>query len=153
MGCDIHIAVQARDQTTGQWADIPPEDLGQAPLGDELRWQPNYGNDGRSARCPKPDVRDYRVFSWLCGVRAQFNHDGEIGGRGYPDGVTSPFDLCEADIHSRTHATAAELLELPWDAVGLGDASMLRWLRHPVFGALLERHGAGNLRLVFGFDN
>lgn len=155
MGCDIHLAVQARDPETGTWATLPPAELG--PLFDRFRDFPRFGLSAFH--------RDYTVFVFLTGVDRKAGPVARFAKRGLPadtDEVPSrpgyaemPDEGSEPDEaeHSFTWATFGELLAADWSPLFNEPRGFLLWLRSPEMTALVEKHGPENLRLLIGLDN
>lgn len=148
MGCDIHIYVERVARYVGT-------------------------DDEQSAICLMHedvcyDDRNYRLFSWLAGVR-QYAEPGESDyieplsqPRGLPadlsPGVKRSIDNWGADLHSKTWFTLKELLEVP--VVPEYAQRFFIWLStlHGE-GAEAAQHGSmghykpETIRLIIGFDN
>jgi len=117
MGCDIHLSVERKNPTTGNWDFVSPEGL--APQDDWDRKRGFWDWCGG---------RNYGLFSILANVRNGFGFAGVDTGDGYnpianPKGIpedASPEYLAqvkrwEGDGHSHSFFTVRELLDYDWN--------------------------------------
>lgn len=149
MGTDIHVQVEALEDGKWQWVEeaVPPWDA-----------------DDES----NPEWRDYTLFGFLAGVRGS-EFEPQFPHRGWPldadladDYKSEQFPSWYAeDLHSRTWATLEELRGLNWDRKyrlgyhegNLLDTGFYQWLHGERMQAVVDKYGAENIRVLFGFDS
>lgn len=133
MGCDIHLYFEKRNKD-GKWKQIKiPESL-------------------------IPDDRNYKLFSYLGGVRNSGDVIPWFPNRGIPDDSSLPEDekFC-LDIHSRTHAYLGEILVAPWEKMEMQNHYFYIFcvyiIPRLVSCGFLNDEDQMNIRVIIGFDN
>lgn len=132
MGCDIHLHFEKKN-SAGVWEKLHvPEAL-------------------------IPDDRDYRVFTFLAGVRPTDGIKPQFALRGIPKDSSVLRSYFGDDYHSFTYATFLEIMDAPWERWGLNETYFYifccyvfpRVCASGVFSNEEER----NIRIVMGFDS
>jgi hypothetical protein len=141
MGCDIHIVVERRKKTGGQWIGVYSTDL--------LPPRPPYGGT------PKCAKRDYEFFAEIAGVR------GSTATTAYPKNL--PEDVSDlswaqymrapTDHHSASHATVKDFCAA-WLRVNGDKPDGVRpeYAAYDLLG-IDEDDKRFEFRVVFWFDN
>lgn len=138
MGCDIHIVLERRKKSGGDWIGVY--------LTDELP-------GGR----PPIARRDYSFFGRIAGVRTQTadtvypkNLPEDISDLAWQAYMTAP-----RDYHSASHMPEVQFVNA-WIAENpQGPDSKIRaeWATHDLLGAYCDEEGGFEYRVVFWFDN
>jgi hypothetical protein len=138
MGCDIHLYFEKKNKQ-GVWEKI---EIDERIL---------------------PDDRNYRLFSFLAGVRnyEEFKFQPQFANRDIPNDTSLPGtdtdDIFMGD-HSFTHAYLDEILRAPWGPPGLEDCYFIIFCEYVLpklcsFCGSLSKDDERNIRVIMGFDN
>lgn len=135
MACDIHLYFERKNKA-GVWEKIEfPEDL-------------------------SPNDRNYRLFSYLVGVRNYENVEPWFADRGIPkdSSIFGNSKEYSEDNHSWSYAYLDEILRAPWKEVGLDTCYFYMFCGYCIprlisFYGLLNDEEKRNIRIIIGFDN
>lgn len=171
MGCDIHFRVEffAQEETVipdgrgsvevdtlGEWNWRPAERLTPNPYFGAYSGEPalTVAYEDRFYT-----GRNYSLFYKLSGVRDGENIEPMSDGNGLPDDMSpeafAELDPADLDLHSHTHYTLTELLEVDWDAFDTEHHAAFAGTVAQMHVVAIEKCGGNTdwVRAVFAYDN
>lgn len=138
MGCDIHLYFEQKNMK-GEWEEVKVDER------------------------ILPDDRDYRLFTFLAGVRNydDFEIEPQFPKRGIPEDTSMPKKETEYFFmgdHSFTYAYVNEILEAPWEKYELNDSYFKIFCEYVLprlssVKIIFPQEDKKNIRVIMGFDN